>query len=117
MPTLDPSRPAPRPPIAALLAAALLAAPAVAQLSDIFPVPLPGSSSGFDVIAVDLNLDGRIDVISGSMEFATDLALPGGGFAPTVVTPCGLVAEDLTSGDVDGNGWPDVVGCSGVVGL
>ena len=96
----------------ATLFAGVLAAQAAAQLEPLYPIPIFPAGSHATFAAGDLNLDGRLDAVSGAL--VTCLALPEGGFAPPVTSLLDQTPASLTIADVDGNGWPDVVAAIGI---
>jgi hypothetical protein len=105
----------------AVLLVALLPARAPAQLQPTFPVPLIGIGAGSntELAAADLDLDGRTDLVvfrsqPGEHQLAFLRALAAGGFAAPQASELEHAPGDLAVGDVNGNGWPDVVSAAGV---
>lgn len=113
--------------LSVLLAPLVLAPLARPQAGDVFSgrqVPLaPPDGTNWDPLAVaDVDLDGRPDLVStgfwptsGDAAFFVVRGLPGGGFAAPQVWPLGSEhgAGGLAVGPVNGDGWPDVVVCTG----
>jgi hypothetical protein len=93
--------------------AALLSTPVAAQLSTLYPIPVLPAGAGSSFHAADLDLDGLTDVVTDpSLMLAVIRALPAGGFAAPVSSTFGIVSSDLTAADVNGDGWPEVIGSS-----
>jgi len=75
-----------------------------------FPTP----AGAIDVEVVDLNGDGRLDIVASSTDTLTGsvsvgLGQPGGGFAVTTFPAGTGAAEALAIGDLNGDGLLDVV--------
>ncbi len=81
------------------------------------PIGGPGSYVGF-MVAADINRDGRADIISADAWFGSGvsvaLARASGEFAPAQEFTCasGPVGS-IAAGDLDNDGWCDVVATSG----
>ncbi len=74
--------------------------------------PTPQSTRRHAIEAVDVNADGRPDLVTaaGLPEFRVHLGQGGSSFAPPVAIPSALAAVDLLIlGDFDGNGSADVL--------
>ncbi len=76
-----------------------------------------GNIAGGEVRIVDLNLDGRNDIVftSSAFDMVALINLPGGGFRETHVafpTAGSILTEALAVGDVDCDGCPDAVGAN-----
>jgi hypothetical protein len=73
------------------------------------PTLLPNTQVGVEVVAADVNRDGKVDLVERTAAQGLLLLVnTGGGFAaPIQITPNG--ANDLEVGDVTGDGLPDVV--------
>jgi hypothetical protein len=95
--------------LAPLVALAMAAAPAdaattAASFSRV-DYPLLGNA----IIAVDLNGDGRPDLVGAGAAVRVQLANGDGTFAPAVAYPVGPPAQDLVAGDFNGDGRIDVI--------
>ena len=68
-------------------------------------VPLALGRGGSSALALDLNHDGRADIVSGKFVY---LATAGAGF----LTPDSLSCEAKGAADLNGDGHPDLIGLS-----
>jgi hypothetical protein len=80
------------------------------------PTTLASGTGPWKLILQDMNLDGRLDLLSVNRGTDPDgpdlslfLALPGGGFAPEVRFIPGLAASDFQASDFNGDGRIDLV--------
>ncbi|TAJ21335.1 MAG: VCBS repeat-containing protein [Planctomycetota bacterium] len=78
------------------------------------PIVIPTQCVAGDAAFGDLDLDGRLDVVLRGAtvnQLSVLRGTPGGGFAPAVVypVPVGDNFGGVAIGDLDGDGWPDVV--------
>ena len=66
---------------------------------------------------VDLNGDGAVDFVTAGLDKVSVLLNQGTGtFAPRVEYPVATAAADITVGDFDGDGRPDIVTASSILG-
>ncbi len=76
------------------------------------PALLPAVIYGGHIIAADLNHDGNLDVISGNSnlpDISILFGLGNGRFAQAPVIASAIPATNLSTGDVNGDGRPDLV--------
>jgi FG-GAP-like repeat len=82
------------------------------------PIELATNPFPHTVLAVDLDVDGRLDIAtacgstgSQSADRAVSVlqSLGGGDFVPVQTWPADVAAGQITSGDFDRDGWPDLV--------
>jgi hypothetical protein len=97
-----------------LLAFGLTAGPVQAQFSAVTSYPTGSGTTPFYLILRDFNGDGRLDIAETNYNTRTVgvlLAQAGGGYAPVVTyaTQSPSTPFGLTSGDVTGDGRPDLV--------
>jgi len=80
-------------------------------------VDFPVGQQPFTLAAMDLNGDGRVDIVTVNLTDNTfsilqNLGSPGGittnSFATHVDFATGLSPEGVAIGDLDGDGWPDI---------
>ncbi len=97
----------------AVAALALNASVAHAQDPAFTPATYPALTGARDAVSVDLNRDGWLDIATANAgRNAVILFInrgPAGGFDAPREIPVGIGPFDLTAGDVDRNGTPDLV--------
>jgi hypothetical protein len=97
-----------------LLAFGLTAGPAQAQFSPVMSYPTGSGTTPFYLVLRDFNGDGRLDIAetnNSTRSVGVLLAQAGGGYAPVVTyaTQSPSTPFGLASGDVTGDGRPDLV--------
>jgi len=86
-----------------------------------YPAVLPATTDYSQLLSVDLNGDGRPDLFAYGPRYSAS-TVPGdvflndgsGGFGAPVALPGSALLSSAMIGDMNGDGFPDIVGCTNV---